>query len=96
MSNYLTESEQRVLHKLDLILTKIKDLEAEIKTLKDGDRPAPTRIPLKEFCTERNISRPTAYAWHERGLIQMERVGGRQYINTKSITVAPKRYQRNA
>lgn len=94
MSIYVTETEQRLLSKMDLILKEVRDLKAEIEDLKG--RPAPTRIPLKEFCTERNISRPTAYSWHERGLIQLEKVGGRQYINVKSITTPPpKHYQRN-
>lgn len=75
-----------------LIIDKLNSVLQEIETLKSG-RPAPTRIPLKDFCSERNISRPTAYAWNERGLIRMERVGGRQFIALNSITVTNK-YQR--
>lgn len=75
-----------------LILEKLNSVLQQIETLKSG-RPAPTRIPLKDFCSERNISRPTAYAWNERGLIKMERVGGRQFVALNSITVA-NRYQR--
>lgn len=76
------ESEKLILEKLNTVLQ-------ELETLKSG-RPAPTRIPLKDFCQERNITRPTAYAWDQRGLIKMERVGGRQFVNLSSITVTKK------
>jgi hypothetical protein len=77
-----SESEKIILEKLNTVLQ-------ELETLKSG-RPAPTRIPLKDFCQERNITRPTAYAWDQRGLIKMERVGGRQFVNLSSITVTKK------
>lgn len=80
-----SESERIILQKLDSIQQELEKLQG---------RPAPTRIPLKDFCQERNITRPTAYAWNERGLIKMERVGGRQFVNLASITVTARKYER--
>lgn len=74
-----------------LILEKLNSIQKELENIKG--RPAPTRIALKDFCQERNISRPTAYSWNERGLIKMERVGGRQFVALNSITVTNK-YER--
>lgn len=81
-----SESEKIILEKLNTVI-------AELETLKSG-RPAPTRIPLKDFCQERNITRPTAYAWDARKLIQLEKIGGRQFVNLNSISVTAKKYER--
>ncbi len=50
------------------------------------------RIPLNQFCKEFQISRPTVYAWGMRGLIKIEKVGGRCYVLSNSIAVE-KKYQ---
>jgi hypothetical protein len=71
--------------KLDTLLIRISDLE------KSRSNP-PRKILLSEFCRDQNISRPTAYAWAEKGLIKMEKVGGRNFVPSESI--AYKKYQR--
>lgn len=55
--------------------------------------PVKQKIPFKEFCKEYEISRPTAYAWHDKGLIKIEKIGGRNYVLIDSISVT-KKYQR--
>ncbi len=76
-----------------IILEKLNSIQQEIENLKG--RPAPTRIALKDFCQERGISRPTAYSWDQKGLIQMEKIGGRQFVALNSISVTS-RYERKA
>lgn len=51
------------------------------------------KIPFSVFCKENGITRPTAYAWRDRGLIKIEKVGGRNYVLTDSILV-DKKWQR--
>lgn len=71
--------------KLDSVLKRLDAIEQT--------KHAPTRVPFTDFCQERNITRPTAYAWADRGLIQLEKIGGRQYVKADSITITNK-YQR--
>jgi hypothetical protein len=80
MANVLDE----ISEKLDTLIKEWSDFKRkEIQ---------PSIIPLPEFCKNNNISRPTAYAWHERGLIKLEKKGGRQYVLADSVAV--KKYQR--
>lgn len=72
--------------KLDVVIKRLDSIESIKKV--------PTKIPLSTFCKEQNITRPTAYAWSERGLIRMEKTGGRQYIASDSIIIDSK-YQRS-
>lgn len=76
---------QELSEKLDLILQRVEHLET-------GEKH-PQRIPFPDFCAERGISRPTGYSWAERGLIKLEKIQGRQFVLSNSITVA-KKYQR--
>lgn len=57
------------------------------------ENPARKKIKLNDFCKEHEITRPTAYAWRDRGLIKIEKVGGRNFVLTDSIAVE-KKYQR--
>jgi len=67
-----------------------KRLEAIEKKLVPA---APTRIPFSDFLKEKDISRPTGYAWRDRGIIKLEKIGGRQFVLSDSIIVTNK-YQR--
>lgn len=73
--------------KLDLLLLRMADLE------KKATAPAPSRIPLKQFCREYDISRVSAYSWAQRGLIELEKVAGRQFVKVGSVKVV-KKFQR--
>lgn len=77
---------EELLQKLDILIQRVSELEE-----KRG--ASPTRIPLKDFCKEYGITRVTCYAWHERGLISLEKVAGRQYVKSDSISLV-KKYQR--
>jgi hypothetical protein len=51
------------------------------------------KIPFSIFCKENHITRQTGYAWRDRGLIKVEKIGGRNYVLTDSIQV-DKKWQR--
>lgn len=55
---------------------------------------ATKRIPFKDFCKEHKISRVTGYAWDKRGLIKVEKIGGRNFVLSNSISVSATKYQR--
>lgn len=80
MSNPFEEISQ----KLDTVLNRISALESRSK--------APSKILLSDFCRDQQISRPTCYAWAQRGLIKMEKIGGRNFIDATSVKI--KKYQR--
>lgn len=75
--------------KLDLLLTKNAALESQL--LHGG---APEREPMKSFCQRHGISRVTAYAWNDRGLIKLEKVGGRQFVVASTLP-APQKFMRS-
>lgn len=58
-----------------------------------GSSKSSKKIPFSEFCKQENIARTTCYNWAERGLIKLEKIGGRQYVLSDSISVT-KKYQR--
>jgi hypothetical protein len=72
---------------LSLALQRIDQLEK-------AKLSVPERIPFPEFCKEANITRPTAYHWHERGLIRIEKIGGRNFVLADSISLKSKKYFR--
>jgi len=74
--------------KLDFIVAQIAAIKMQVIT-HDPDR----KIPFKEFCQEHSISRPTGYSWAAKKLIEMQKIGGRQYVLASSIQV--KKYQRS-
>jgi hypothetical protein len=80
---------QEINQKLDRVLAENQKLLSIIQ----NSASTPERIPLAKFCEEYEITRPTAYAWNDRGLIRFEKVGGRQFVIVGSISVV-KRYQR--
>jgi hypothetical protein len=75
------------------ILQEIKAVNDRLTILEKKTSPGPTRIPFSQFCKENNISRPTGYAWDDRGLIKTEVIGGRRFVLSESILVNQK-YQR--
>lgn len=77
---------------LEEINQKLDNLSQRIQNM-ESIKHTPSRIPLRDFCDERKITRPTAYAWNDRGLIVLEKIAGRQYVLSNSITIA-KKYQR--
>lgn len=72
--------------KLDAVLDRLSKLEKE--------KSVPDRVSFTDFCKEFGITRPTAYAWAGRGLIRIEKLGGRNYIPTGSISINSKKYHR--
>lgn len=84
MSNPFEEISQ----KLDTLISRIDQIQ---KTT----QPAPTRQSLPDFCRSYGISRPTAVAWAGKKLIQIEKIEGRNFVKTDSVTVT-KKYQRRS
>lgn len=74
-----TDFVKRIESKMDSILTRL------------DQRQEDTAITLPEFCKEKKISRPTAYSWADRGLITLEKRGGRQFVIEDR---SAKKYQR--
>lgn len=72
---------------LSLALKRIDQLEK-------AKLSVPERIPFPEFCKQASITRPTGYHWAERGLIRMEKIGGRNFVLADSISVNSKKYFR--
>lgn len=86
MANIMTNPFEEITQLLNTISHRLESLEK--KTGSD-----PSRIPFGIFCKEYDITRQTGYKWHERGLIQLEKVAGRQYVKKESISLVRK-YQR--
>ena len=72
--------------KLDTVLVRLAQLE-------QAKSSTPERISFADFCKTFQISRPTGYAWADRGLIRLEKIGGRNFVPSDSITIS-KKYQR--
>jgi hypothetical protein len=70
---------------LDEILTKVDELSKKVTTLETTLANKPKRRPLKTFCEDEDITRPTAYAWADKGIITFEKVGGRVYVVANSL-----------
>lgn len=76
------------------IVTKLDQIIAmNDKILLSLTNPVDRKIEFNNFCKDFNISRPTAYAWGKKGLIKIEKIGGRNYVHTDSITI-DKKWQR--
>jgi hypothetical protein len=78
---------EEICQKLDAVLTRIDQLE-KVKS------SVPSRISFSDFCKDYDITRPTGYAWADRGLIRIEKIGGRNFIPTDSISIHSKKYHR--
>jgi hypothetical protein len=65
-------------------------LDRVLEAVGKGPSQAPILIPFSEFCKDRGISRQTGYAWDDRGLIKLEKVGGRQFVLADSVSVRRK------
>lgn len=72
---------------LSLALKRIDQLERSKLSV-------PERIPFPEFCKQAGITRPTAYHWHARNLIRIEKIGGRNFVLADSISIQSKKYFR--
>ena len=77
------------------ILQKLNAIDSRLSAIEEKAHPGPTRIPFSEFCKSQSITRPTGYAWAERGLIKTEIIGARRFVLSDSILVNTK-YQREA
>lgn len=82
MSNILDEIRQEVL--------TIKEL---LQKQDHAKNILPRKITFKQYCEEEQISRPTGYKRAELGLIRLQKVGGKNYVHTDSITLV-KKYER--
>lgn len=83
MANILDELNENI----SLALKRIEQLE-KVKL------SVPERIPFTDFLKEAKISRPTGYHWANRGLIRIEKIGGRNFVLADSISVNSKKYFR--
>lgn len=72
--------------KLDMVLSRIDAIESK-------SNHKPKRIGLSEFCRVQGISRPTCYSWAAKGLIELEKIGGRRFVAEDSIGIV-KKFQR--
>jgi len=79
---------------LDELSSNLATALKRIDQLEKAKLSVPERIPFPEFCKEANITRPTAYHWHERGLIRIEKIGGRNFVLADSISIQSKKYFR--
>lgn len=77
---------------METVDQKLDRILSEITSMKSTEH-APRRIPFPEFCKQYGITRPTLYSWNDRGLVQIEKVGGRNYIKADSVSII-KKYQR--
>jgi Mor family transcriptional regulator len=73
---------------LTLALKRIEQLE-KVKL------SVPERIPFPEFLKQEGITRPTGYKWAQRGLIRMEKIGGRNFVLADSISIQSKKHFRS-
>lgn len=80
----------------ELITGKLDQLLREVAELKEARDTGPKRIPFPQFCKQAGISRPTAYEWIRKKLVQSEMVGGRRYVIDDGTLIMPKRYNREA
>jgi hypothetical protein len=76
--------------KLDAVLASNEKLREAIFS----NFSTPKRIPFNDFCKEHKISRVTGYAWGKRGLVKIEKVGGRNFVLSTSISISTQKYQR--
>lgn len=75
-------------NRLDQLEQKVDSI---LNCVQPQQRTDDAAVPFPVFCKRQGISRVTGYAWRDRGLIVMERRGGRQFVvEDKSA----KRYQR--
>jgi len=79
---------------LDELTENLSKALQRIDQLEKVKLSVPERIPFPEFCKQASITRPTAYHWHERGLIRIEKIGGRNFVLADSISVNSKKYFR--
>lgn len=82
MSNILDEIRQEVL--------SIKEI---LQKQSQATNSLPAKMTFKNYCEQESISRPTAYARASKGLIELQKVGGKNYVLLDSIQLA-KKYQR--
>lgn len=76
-------------------MEELKALRQQVTELqKMGGVQPKEKIPLPDFCREFDVTRPTPFSWNKRGLITMEKLGGRWYVLRDSISIQRK-YQRD-
>lgn len=73
----------------------LADLRQEVQALKQVKHtPLPPRhTPLNDFAGKVDTCRRTIYNWAEKGIVDLERIGGRVYVVNDSVKVSGK-YQR--
>ena len=79
---------------LDELSQNLATAIKRIDQLEKTKLSVPERIPFPEFCKQASITRPTGYHWAQRGLIRMEKIGGRNFVLADSISIQSKKYFR--
>jgi predicted site-specific integrase-resolvase len=74
----------------DLKADLISTLKSEVSQL--NTKSASGRVATSEYCRQNSITRHTLYRWRKRGLIQVEKIGGKHYVILDSGD--RKKYQR--
>jgi len=80
----------------EVLSAKLDKLLDEVATLKEERKSGPVRVPFLEFCRMAGISKPTGYAWLEKGLVRSELIGGRRFVIHDGTLTIPKKYDRAA
>jgi len=79
---------------LDELTENLSSALKRIEALEAGKLSVPDRLSFPDFCKRAEITRPTAYAWAAKKLIQVEKIGGRNFVLVHSISVNSKKYFR--
>jgi len=79
---------------LDELTENLSSALKRIEALEGGKLSVPDRLSFPDFCKRAEITRPTAYAWAERNLIKIEKIGGRNFVLVDSISCNSKKYFR--
>jgi len=79
---------------LDQITESLTLVHSRLEALESIKLSVPERLSFPDFCKRAKISRPTAYAWAAKKLIQVEKIGGRNFVLVHSISVDSKKYFR--
>jgi hypothetical protein len=74
----------------ELITQKLDTLLLEVESIKRARTDVPNFLPLSEYCIREGVTRPTCYNRAARGLIQLQKFGGRQYVKIDSIQAVGK------
>ncbi|MEJ7646470.1 MAG: hypothetical protein WKF87_17870 [Chryseolinea sp.] len=81
---------------IESLTLKVDVMAGTVKWIKDHmTEKLPDKTPFNQFCKDHHITRPTGYAWADRGIIQIEKIGGRLFVIRSSVAPNASKYQRS-